>query len=100
MPSFLKAAPEKTKAKPQRAAVTNERYLMDSEESKFTLQFNMAFTSSILLCTRCMLYIHVKAEAVSKNCVLIFFLWGKKAFSSLMLVISLISEPRRYCDEI
>lgn len=78
MPSFVTAAPEKIEAKQQKAAVTNECYLTDSEESKFTLRFNIAFTSSILLYTRCLLYIHVKAEAVSKKHVQIFFLWGKK----------------------
>lgn len=74
MPSVVKVAPEKTQARPQTAAVTNECYLMDSEESKFTLQFNIAFTFSILLYTRCLLSIHVKAEAVSKKHAQIFFL--------------------------
>lgn len=78
VPSFVKAAPKKTEAKPQIVAVTNECYLMDSEESKFTLQFNKVFTSSVLLYTRCLLYIHVKVEVVSKKHVQIFFLWGKK----------------------
>jgi len=78
MPSFVKTAPEKAEAKRQTVAVTNECYLMGSEKSKFTLQFNIAFTSSVLLYTRCLLYIHVKAEAVSKKQLQIFFLWGKK----------------------
>lgn len=67
MPSFVKAAPEKTEAKPLIGPVTNECYLMDSEETKFTLQFNTAFTSCILLNTRCLLYMCVKAEALSKK---------------------------------
>lgn len=59
MSSFVKAALEKTETKPQIAAVTNECYLMVSEESKFTLQFNIAFSSSILLYTRRTLYVHM-----------------------------------------
>lgn len=62
MSVFVKAAPAKTEVKPQTVAATSECYLMDSETSRFTLHFNIAFISSILLHTRCFLYTHINVK--------------------------------------
>lgn len=88
MPSFAKAVSKRTKAKWQKVSVTNECYLMDTEESKFTLEwkhsihfFNLAIHQVVDKCVyinMCIyMYIEKWRKSKQKNMIKYFSSEGK-----------------------